>query len=82
MEGKTKPKDLLMPLCAALEVGLIRKPTWKEYEIVFKDHSISSDTSLSYWVSSTGMNYYKDKNSSTIYNEMLGEFTKFKDLTF
>ena len=45
-EGKQKPKDILMPLRAAIEAGAIRRPTWAEYgsEFGFKR---TSKTSLS-----------------------------------
>lgn len=31
MEGKTKPKDVLMPVRAAMDAGVIRRPTWEEF---------------------------------------------------
>lgn len=31
MDSKTKPKDILMPIRAAMEAGVIRRPTWAEY---------------------------------------------------
>ena len=31
MEDKLKPRDLLMPLRAAMEAGAIRRPTWAEF---------------------------------------------------
>ena len=30
-DGKQKPKDVLMPVRAAMEAGAIRRPTWAEY---------------------------------------------------
>lgn len=35
MDGKTKPKDILMPLRAAMEAGAIRRPTWAEFIMEF-----------------------------------------------
>lgn len=45
-DGKLKPRDMLMPLRAAMEAGAIRRPTWAEYgsEFGFKR---TSKTSLS-----------------------------------
>ena len=31
MEGKTQPKDVLMPIRAAMDAGVIRRPTWNEF---------------------------------------------------
>lgn len=35
MEGKTKPKDVLEPVRAAIEAGVIRRPTWEEFASEF-----------------------------------------------
>ena len=79
MKGKSKPKDLLMPLSAALEAKLIRRPTPKEFEMVFSDYHYSSETSLRDWVSRTGQKSYKQKpDFASSYNSLLQEFTKIK----
>ena len=31
MEGKTRPKDVLMPVRAAMDAGALRRPTWPEF---------------------------------------------------
>ena len=31
MDGKMKPRDILMPIRAAMEAGVIRRPTWAEF---------------------------------------------------
>lgn len=43
-DGKQKPKDVLMPVRAAMEAGALRRPTWAEYgaEFGFKRVSKSS----------------------------------------
>lgn len=35
MENRLKPRDLLMPLCAAIKAGAIRRPTWAEFIMEF-----------------------------------------------
>ena len=78
MEGKIRPKALLMPLCAALEVGVISKPTFKEYKIVFKNHPVMSEDSFSRWVSSSGAKTYnRESKTSKSYNVLKEQFSKF-----
>lgn len=62
MEGKTKPRDVLMPLCAAFDAGVIRKPTFNEYKIVFKNHPVKSQDSYSFWVCATAAKKYEKTN--------------------
>ena len=31
MDGRSKPKDVLMPIRAAMDAGVIRRPTWAEF---------------------------------------------------
>lgn len=47
MEGKTKPKDVLMPVRAAMEAGVIRRPTWEEFCQEFGSWRLKSKTSFS-----------------------------------
>ena len=47
MEGKTKPKDVLMPVRAAKEAGVIRRPTWEEFCQEFESYRLKSKTSFS-----------------------------------
>ena len=47
MEGKTKPKDVLMPARAAMEAGVIRRPTWEEFCQEFGSYRLKSKTSFS-----------------------------------
>lgn len=78
MNGKTKPKLLLMPLCAAYKAELIDKPTWTEYKKVFTDHPISSDSLLRKWILD-GERDYKGSTVANHFNGMLEEFTKIKN---
>ena len=47
MEGKTKPKDVLMPVRAAMDAGVIRRPTWEEFYKEFGSYRLKSKTSFS-----------------------------------
>ena len=47
MEGKTKPKDVMMPVRAAMEAGVIRRPTWEEFCSEFGKDRIKSKASFS-----------------------------------
>lgn len=46
MEGKTKPKDVLMPVRAAMDAGVIRRPTWEEFCQEFGSWRLKSKTSF------------------------------------
>ena len=47
MKGKTKPKDLLMPIRAAMDVGVIRRPTWEEFCREFGNECVKNKSSFS-----------------------------------
>jgi len=47
MEGKTKPKDVLMPVRAAMDAGVIRRPTWEEFYKEFGSYRLKSKSSFS-----------------------------------
>jgi hypothetical protein len=47
MKGKTKPKDVLMSVRAAMEAGVIRRPTWEEFCQEFGSYRLKSKTSFS-----------------------------------
>lgn len=47
MESKTKPKDVLMPVRAAMEAAVIRRPTWEEFCQEFGSYRLKSKTSFS-----------------------------------
>lgn len=77
MNGRTRPKDVLMPLCAALMAGVIRKPTFREYNVVFKDHPVKSESSLNEWVDSGGARRYKETSKTkTAYEHLLQLFVE------
>lgn len=83
MKGKTKPMDILMPLSAAWKAGVIRKPTWREYQEVFKDYPISTGTLLSNWVDESGIDHYKSNSSiADVFQNLVDVFTNFKESMF
>lgn len=64
-DGKQKPRDILMPLRAAIEAGAIRRPTWAEYgsEFGFKR---TSKTSLSDYTDPTKNKYVDEQQFWTL----------------
>ena len=56
MKGKLKPRDLLMPLCAAIRAGAIRRPTWAEFVAEF-GFKCTSKASLSGYTDPTKDKY-------------------------
>ena len=66
--GKTKPKDLAMPVRAAMEAGVIRRPTYGEYEAVEELAKIAK-TSFSEYV-----NPDKTPYTDAAFNEMVIDF--------
>ena len=67
-DGKLKPKDMLMPLRAAIEAGAIRRPTWAEYgsEFGFKR---TSKTSLSDYTDPTKNKYTDEQQFWTMVDD-------------
>ena len=59
MECKNKPRDVLMPLRAAIEAGAIRRPTWAEFISEF-GMKLASKTSLSGYTDPTKDKYADD----------------------
>lgn len=47
MTGKQKPKDVMMPVRAAMEAGVIRRPTWEEFCSEFGTGLLKSKASFS-----------------------------------
>ena len=69
MECKNKPRDVLMPLCAAIEAGAIRRPTWAEFISEFGS-KLASKSSLSGYTDPT-----KDKfGNDPQFVEMVKDF--------
>ena len=47
MDGKIKPKDVLMPIRAAMDAGVLRRPSWEEFCSEFGKERIKSKASFS-----------------------------------
>lgn len=58
-DGKQKPRDVLMPMRAAMEAGALRRPTWAEYMSEFGSKR-TSKTSLSDYTDPT-KNKFEDE---------------------
>lgn len=52
MAGKSKPRDLLMPVRAAVKAGVLRRPTWMEFMTEFGSKMVSK-TAYYYWTDPT-----------------------------
>ena len=48
MDKKSKPKDIMLPLRAAMEAGVIRRPTWAEFIAEFGSKRASKGSLSSY----------------------------------
>lgn len=66
--GKSKPKDLAMPVRAAMEAGVIRRPTYGEYEAVEEFARIAKSSFLEY------VNPDKTPYTDAAFNEMVSDF--------
>lgn len=71
MKNAITPKDVLMPIRAAMDAGVLRRPSWNEFCSVFGDKVIKSKSSLTTY---TGPGYTYIGAS---YNELV---KKFKEL--
>ena len=70
-DGKQKPRDVLMPMRAAMEAGALRRPTWAEYMSEFGSKR-TSKTSLSDYTDPT-RNKFEDEQQFWV---MVEEFRR------
>lgn len=73
LKGKTKPKDIVMPIRAAIDAGVIRRPTWEEFRSEFGTVSVSK-SSYNDYTDTTKPKYYGDA-----YNSIVISFQKMKE---
>lgn len=73
MKGKITPKDIMMPIRAAIDAGAIRKPTPKEFNKAFGANRIKSKTSINYYCR-LDLKPYIGEN----YNNMVEAFKQIK----
>lgn len=72
MASKTNPKDILKPLRAAQDAGVIRRPTWDEFQRAFPDSGVRSKSSLTTYTKADAKPYENDKS----FEEMVEDFKK------
>jgi hypothetical protein len=68
---KTQPKDIVMPIRAAMDAGAIRRPTWEEFCKEFGNDKISGKSSLSDYT-----NPEKQPYAGSAFSAMIDEFRK------
>lgn len=72
MAGKESPKDILKPLRAAQDAGVIRRPSWGDYKSAFPRSGVKNKSSLTKYTDPV-MQPYQDDNS---FAEMVEDFKK------
>lgn len=68
VDRQTSPKDIVMPIRAAMEAGVIRRPKWGEFCAEFGDDKLKAKSSLSRYTESSYL--YEDK----IFKGMIDDF--------
>ena len=68
IDGQTKPIDIVMPIRAAIEAGVIRRPTWDEFCAEFGVHKLKAKSSFSLY---TGDGY---RYNTEVFNLTLAKF--------
>ena len=68
---KTQPKDIVMPIRAAMDAGAIRRPTWEEFCKEFGNDKISGKSSFSDYT-----NPEKQPYTGSAFFAMVDEFKK------
>ena len=69
-DGKQKPRDMMMPMRAAMEAGALRRPTWAEYMSEFGCKR-TSKTSLSDYTDPTKNKFEDDPQFWVMVDEFL-----------
>ncbi len=69
MEGKVKPKDVAMPLRAAMEAGALSRPTWEAFYQEFGNGRIKSKSSYSSYTNLDSEPYHGED-----FNQMVNDF--------
>ncbi len=60
VDRQTSPKDIVMPIRAAMEAGVIRRPKWGEFCAEFGDDKLKAKSSLSKYTESSYL--YEDES--------------------
>ena len=74
IEGLTKPRDIMMRICAAIDAGVIRKPTWYEFCAEFGNDKIKSKTSFNDYIQKNHSKYYNEISAEKAYNRLIEIF--------
>lgn len=69
VDRQTSPKDIVMPIRAAMEAGVIRRPKWGEFCAEFGDDKLKAKSSLSKYTESSYL--YEDE----IFKGMIDDFS-------
>ena len=70
LEGKKKPRDVMMPIRAAMDAGVIRRITFSEMKTYFKQYCPSSKASVSLYTDPRSKPYKHHKT----YSVMVADF--------
>lgn len=73
IDSQILPKDILMPLRAAVDAGVIRQPTWGEFCAEFGCDKVKSKTSLSTYLAKS----YKFTDEA--FNLLVKEFVEYRN---
>lgn len=60
IKGQTRPKSIVMPIRAAMDAGVMKRPTWGQFITEFGEDLIKSKTSFSNWTNSDTHSYFGD----------------------
>ena len=71
LKGKETPKDVMMPIRAAIDAGVIRRPTDSELRLAFPGKCPKNKSSVSYYTNPDNKPYVGDA-----YNKMVEDFKK------
>ncbi len=74
MEGKTKPKDVMMPIRAAIDAGVIRRPTVVEFRNEFGEDRVKGDSSITDYTDKR-----KEPYNGEDFESMKSIFSRFKN---
>ena len=81
MLEKTKTKDILMPIRAAMDAGLIRRPTYDEFKAAFPNIRHIAKSSLSYYTNELNTGSAHPYHGPA-YEDMVRDFERIKDNTW
>ena len=74
LEGKSSPKDVMMPIRAACDAGVIRKPTYEEVKMAFPNYCPKCKSSVNNYTNPDNQPYIGEA-----YQKMIEEFKKYSE---